>query len=87
MTDEEERVLVCKRVDSEGPVYPGSRVYECDNCGAEVWIAPSGQASIVDFTATICIPCACTRFEKKAPDAVEILPAAAQEIRNWQGRN
>lgn len=86
--EDEVTVLMCLPVEGNHRyIVPGSVQYQCNDCGAKVWVAPSGQQLIKERAATVvCMKCAQGRVNKK-PGDLEITEKQVEEIKTWKKRN
>lgn len=85
----DDRVLGCARVDTAGAVASGSVKRVCQDCGAAVWVAPSGVALIArEGVVPTCMRCVAERV-RKDPEPKFVGPNAQQlaEILAYQRRN
>ncbi len=84
----EETFILCSPAD--GPpnyITPGSKVYECCDCGQRVIAAPSSQDMINrEGAKVICLDCAGERARIESGLLLRMLPGALQEIRNYLHR-
>lgn len=81
-------VLVCMTVEgSEGfYIVPGSIEENCNDCGARVYVAPSGQ-QILEGKLVLCLPCGVQRI-KADPEPIFRIPGGAkEEFAEWKRRN
>lgn len=74
-------VIACVRVDSNGVVTLGSVQRSCTDCGAAIWVAPTGLEIIKDKGAVpVCLACLGKRVEADgSPEAMPISPAQLAE--------
>lgn len=87
--DGEVTVLICLPVEGDPDRYivPGSIQHQCNDCGTEVWVAPSGQHPIKERpTIVVCPGCALVRINKQ-PGDLEITEEQAEEVEAWKKRN
>lgn len=87
--EDEVTIIMCLPVQGDPGRYivPGSVQHQCEDCGTEVWVAPSGQELIRERAATIvCMNCARVRVNKK-PGPLEITGQHVEEIKAWRKRN
>lgn len=85
MNDGEAIILVCCSVADAREIYPGSVEGTCADCGAKVWVAPSGQE--VKNKTVLCAVCGLKRIEPGGDVYVSILPKAVYEVKAWKRRN
>ena len=68
-------------------IVPGSIQDRCDDCGTEVWVAPSGKQVIRQRTTiVVCMNCALIRMNKE-PVHLEVTKKQLREIEAWGKRN
>lgn len=82
-------VLMCLPVEGDPSRYivPSSVQDRCNDCGTEVWVAPSGQQLIRErATVVVCMDCAQVRVNKK-PGALVITGEQVKEVKAWKRRN
>ena len=82
-------ILVGLSVDGDPGRYivPDSIQHPCNDCGTEVWVAPSGQQIIRERAATVvCMNCAQVRMNKE-PGSLKITKNQVEEIQAWRKRN
>lgn len=85
--------IACVPVDAPGIVAVGSTRARCSDCGAGVWIAPSGVRMVAEKGLVIvCIPCVHKRMAADPnPKIQSITPEQAVEAMRtmglWQRRN
>ena len=86
--EDEVTILMCLPVGDPGRfVVPGSAQHQCNDCGAEVWVAPSGQELIKERpTIVVCMDCAQVRVNKE-PGPLVITRKQVDEIKAWKKRN
>lgn len=87
--EDELTILTCLSVEGDPVRYivPGSVQYQCEDCGTEVWVAPSGQHLIKERAAVvICMACAQVRMNN-GPGHLEITENQTKEIKAWRRRN
>lgn len=84
---EEPIILICRPVKGSDDHYlvPGCVEKQCQDCGAGVWVSPSGQ-EMTDATI-VCIVCGVIRAKNDPNVDVKMLPAQVREIVEWQRRN
>ncbi len=78
-------VLICMPCVEGVYVYPGSIQDTCADCGAKVWVAPSGREW--QDKVVLCTDCGLARIEKEKPAEVGLLPKAAEEVKAFKRRN
>ena len=79
----DEAVLICKRTCDPGDVIEGSVVRQCDDCGGDIWTAPS--ADVIDPDVMVCIPCAMTRMDLEPAPIMEPTTDQMRELANFEG--
>ena len=82
-------VLMCLPVEGDPNRYivPGSVQHQCRDCGALVWVAPSGQQLLIESSAiVVCRKCGLARA-KEHPGDLEITSKQIDEIRQRRKRN
>jgi hypothetical protein len=86
----ERHPLVCLTVThyKKQIVVPGSEIHQCESCGAEVWVSPSGLEKLAMLSPT-CQDCAIEQMAKGEAkgeeSAVFLLPKALDELREIFG--
>lgn len=84
--EDEVTVIICLPVEGDPSRYlvPGSIQSQCEDCGAKVWVAPSGQDIISSTNATVvCTRCGLTRV-KEEPGSLETSEKQIEEIKTWE---
>jgi len=86
--DPEIVVLMCLPVEGDHRyIVPGSIQQQCQDCGALVWVAPSGQQVLIERSAiVVCMDCGRARA-KEQPGDLEITSEQMEEIKEWRKRN
>lgn len=81
--------MICLTVEGDPDRYivPGSMQDQCADCGALIWVAPSGQKLLKEARAiTVCPKCGLTRV-REHPGDLEMAPGQIDEIKEWRRRN
>lgn len=81
-------VLMCLPVEGDHRyIVPGSIQRQCQDCGAPVWVAPSGQQLLIESSAiVVCMNCGRARAKEQLGD-LEITSKQIDEIKEWRKRN
>jgi hypothetical protein len=79
-------MVLCKLVDSAGPVYPGSVQARCLHCDRLVWISPATQKLQPD-PVLLCMPCGVADALNKKVKTIGVTPETALEVKAWYSRN
>jgi len=68
---------------------PGSRRYNCTQCGKKIWLAPSGQSLMAAKPDILLLCMACSRqAAAREPDVkYGVTRAALREFDAWKKRN
>jgi len=77
--------LICMPCVEGVHVYPGSIQDTCAECGAKVWVAPSGQEW--QDKVVLCANCGLSKIEEEKPEELGILPKAVEEVKAFRRRN
>jgi len=86
MVPMEDIFVICMPVDiPDHYITPGSKEYDCADCGRRIHASPSSQRMIEQGEAIpLCLLCGSLRA-KENPDAnVGIAPGAIKEIEKWR---
>lgn len=80
--------LICSPVAGAGNVIPGSIIARCEECGQEVWLAPSGQRIVAEEAPTLlCIPCGMKAIAADPePEIVPLNQEQRDEIAEYRRR-
>ena len=79
MGEPERDFLICATADGEAVA--GSIVRNCERCDVRVWVAPSGQRTIIErgpSLEVVCIPCGLGEFERDP--ATKVGPVTSEQI-------
>jgi hypothetical protein len=79
-------IVLCKLVDSPGPVYPGSAHAWCRHCHREVWISPATQ-EMQPVPILLCISCGVADAQNKKVTTIHVTRETALEVKPWLSRN
>jgi len=74
--------------DLDRYIVPGSVVAKCADCGAAVYVAPSGQKlrGATDVIA-VCMKCGLARLEMEKEPKFKLVPGQEWEIEAWRRRH
>jgi hypothetical protein len=62
---------------------PGSKLYDCTRCGAQLWLAPTGQKVLKDGkTMPVCLNCMAELADDGKVDDMTLAPGAKEELRD-----
>ena len=78
-------ILVCARTQDSADSIKGSIWDKCRECGASVWISPSGQRAMGQNKKLVpfCIECAYHKNKGATDMEVQLAPGSLQELRNY----
>lgn len=86
---EEAKVLICLPIEGDPKRYivPGSVEANCSDCGARVYVAPSGRRLHESGNCIIlCTKCGLKHLEREKEPKFEMVPGQDKEIRDWLSR-
>lgn len=78
--------IICMPVSHPGYVVPGSLTAKCEQCPNLVWVSPSSWLVRNDNPSAkiICMECGLSKIEREGGEMMDITPAQAREIREYQ---
>ena len=81
----ENKMLICKLVNSPGYVVPGALPMKCHECDESVWISPSSMLWLHDNPEMqiSCIPCAFAHMATHVGTIQDPTPAQIEEIEEY----
>ena len=82
MSADERTIVGMAVVDSSDEPITGSIIVECLWCHGPTWLAPTGQAMLLDASGVICTRCAFRHYRDHPEDfhRIETAPGAIEEL-------
>lgn len=79
-------IVLCKLVETQGPVYPGSVQARCLHCDRPVWASPATQKMQPD-PVLLCMPCGVADAINNEVTMIHVTRKTALEVKSWLSRN
>jgi DNA-directed RNA polymerase subunit RPC12/RpoP len=77
--------LICRPVECEGYVVPGSKIGKCTKCGKSVWLSPSSEELLKEYPDMEIRCSLCENIEEIfSREIIFITPAQMREFKEWE---